>query len=203
MNNISRRQTHRSLKLITIILITYSHFSFGVDPWPYLNTEVFKTRSVIAAYILRDCLEIIEIGGYKTPLSDFIPNKKITVIDPKVIPKQTSLVQCLAISFKDWIGNATEQKYGVCILGLRLLDMNDQAWKKLYALINNAYRVVIEVPITYPPSTQQWNQMLPHINKKIIMQILLDLDNNNFKYVMPTHPNYHPDYCKRLIYVLG
>lgn len=147
--------------------------------WKYLWSEAFKSRSVLAAYFLRDCSTIIELGGYKTPISQFVSkDKKVIVIDPRTDPIDLDNTKHLQISFESWHGEL-EQPYGVVILGIEL-HMQNEGWHKLFNLIENSEIAVIEVPIEHCHSVDQFNIILQNTNKKITSKILLDLSGNDF-----------------------
>ena len=49
----------------------------------------FKSRYVIAAHYLRKCTHIVEVGGYRTPITGFLKSqnhKSVTVLDPYIKP---------------------------------------------------------------------------------------------------------------------
>ena len=146
-----------------------------------LELEIFKTRSAIAAYLLRDCEEIIDIGAYKCPIFNFVDNKRIfvTAIDPRTAALQTENVCCLPILFQDWDASLHSTNYGVLLLGLDL-HMPDYGWDKLCKLINASKRTVIEFPPEYKESLAKFERIMGSVNKRITMTILLDLSQNQF-----------------------
>jgi len=146
-----------------------------------LELEIFKTRSAIAAYLLRDCEEIIEIGSYKCPIFNFVDNKKIfvTAIDPRTPALQTEQIKCLPILFQDWDIQLHSQNYGVLLLGLDL-HMPTSGWEKLYKLINGAKRTVIEFPPDYKESVAKFERIIDNVNKHVTMTMLLDFSHNTF-----------------------
>lgn len=165
--------------------------------WPYLTSEVLKTRYAIVAYLLRDYATIVEIGGYKTPISDFVSGKKIIVIDPKIAAKKDSNVTHLSIKLQNWDEKEIENsKYALIILGMDLRDMDDIAWEKLFSLINNATAVILEFSSSYKLAQQQFNSICKKTSKKINMTIKLDLSKNDGS-------KYHEFYPFREIYFLS
>lgn len=147
--------------------------------WKYLWSEPFKSRSVLAAYFVRNCNTVIEIGGYKTPISSFLPsNKKCIVLDPRTESFESENVKHLQINFEDW-NDVPEQPFGLVILGIEL-HMQEDGWQKLFALIEKSEITVIEVPIEHIHSVNQFNRILENTSKKVDSKILLDLSGNNF-----------------------
>lgn len=52
--------------------------------YSYVTTECFRVRYPIAAYHLRACDHIIEVGGAKTRVDNFVDIKTATVVDPHI-----------------------------------------------------------------------------------------------------------------------
>lgn len=54
----------------------------------FYEHDAFKSRYVIAAHHLRGCRHIVEIGGYRTPITHFLTSQhaSVTVLDPYVKP---------------------------------------------------------------------------------------------------------------------
>lgn len=147
--------------------------------WKYLWSEAFKSRSVLAAYFVRNCKHIVEIGGYKTPISSFLsPDKKVLVLDPRTDPYSSENINHIQIGFEQW-NDIVDEPYGVVILGIEL-HMDELAWQKLYKLIEGSEVAVIEVPIEHIHSVNQFNKILQNVSKRVSTKILLDLSDNNF-----------------------
>ena len=156
--------------------------------WKYLYSEPFKTRYVLSAYFLKECEEIIEIGGFKTPITDFVGGKKTIVVDPLIEPIHTETSQHLAITFDN---------YGVLMLGLDVI-MPEEGWTKLYKLISGSSITVLETPLDYAPSLVQLNSILRNTNKKTKISFMLDLTGNNFGDMTDSYP----PFCRRQMHVL-
>jgi hypothetical protein len=166
------------MKLILSFFLFIS--SINAIEWKYLYSEPFKTRYVLAADFLKNCDEIIEIGGYKTPISDFVENKKIIVIDPIIEFKQEKDVTHLPILFQKWDRKVCTDNYGVLILGLDLLGMKEVDWQNLYDLIDKSKVTVLEFSIDYLESKEQFEKILKNVNKHIKMTLTLDLSENTY-----------------------
>ena len=54
----------------------------------FYEHHAFKSRYVIAAHHLKHCRHIVEIGGYRTPITHFLTSQhaSVTVLDPYVKP---------------------------------------------------------------------------------------------------------------------
>ncbi len=169
--------------ILTVVLFV-SFFNLNSSQWLYLKSEAFKTRYVLAANYLKNCSEVIEIGGYKTPISDFLDDRKITVIDPYTNPRNDQMVNHYLGTLDSWAKETNKYRplgnYGVLILGFHLEEMSYFAWNYLYELISSSEITIIEFPIDWQPSKDQFSSVLANTNKKIQMRIILDLAGNDF-----------------------
>jgi hypothetical protein len=54
----------------------------------FYEHDAFRSRYVLAAHHLRGCRHVVEIGGYRTPISTFLHghHESVTTIDPYVRP---------------------------------------------------------------------------------------------------------------------
>lgn len=54
----------------------------------FYEHDSFKSRYVLAAHHLRGCRHIVEVGGYRTPISSFLNGHhlSVTTIDPYIRP---------------------------------------------------------------------------------------------------------------------
>ena len=112
-------------------------------------------RQVIAAYALRECRHIVEIGGAGMPITRFLQHtpQSVTVIDPKITPLKSEtlngqpcrvlhLAQKLQAADLDLPGDGL----GVVMLGLSLKPFGGvpAVTEALIALCRRADRVVID-----------------------------------------------------------
>ena len=164
--------------------------------WKYLWTEPFKARYAVAAYFLKDCPFILEIGGYKTPISDFVCNKTVHVVDPRTDKKHEGNIHHFPIMLKEY-PHTPPQPYGLVILGLEL-HLYEEEWQRIFDLVRNAATVVIETPIEHPTSVDQFNKILQNTNRPIKHTIKLDLSQNDFSDLEDTAP----PKCIRVVYIL-
>jgi len=166
--------------------------------WAYLLTEQFQTRYAVAAYLLRDCEQIIEIGGYKTPISSFIKDKRIDVIDPEVCHSFNPMAQHHAIDFQDWKPAADIHDYGLLLLGMDI--KGESCLDKLCKLINGSIKTVIGIPANYSPSVDQLVSLLNKTQKKVTFKIAMDFRDDPYG-TRPTHEQAGP-HGLRHIYLL-
>jgi hypothetical protein len=155
--------------------------------WKYLWSEPFQSRCVLAANWLKDCPTIVEIGGYKTPISQFVSQDKIVyALDPRTEESHVGNFHHLNIPFQDW-NQKPEGVYGVVILGIEL-HLEERDWQKVYDLIESAQIVVIEVPLEHCHSVNQFARILENTKKKIACRVTLDLSDNDYELVDSAPP---------------
>lgn len=160
----------------------------------YLHTEPFKMRYALAAYLVKDCEQVIEIGGRQPSFSDFAygPHKRIVILDRRMQPPEA----LPAVPFQDGEGDP-ESDFGIVMMGMDL-DLPESGWKRLYELIDRSRRTVIEIPTDELPSVQQLGQIVQRVNKQITLAVGLSLAGNDFGDLTSGSP---PP-CNRRIFVL-
>jgi hypothetical protein len=162
--------------------------------WKYLYSEAFKARYVLAARWLADCdcEHVFEIGGYKTPIDEFITHRvtSITSIDPRTENYfaihdhfyegyATGITRHQA-KFPDVRFHAVEPKsYGLVVLGLEL-HLDDSGWGEFFDLVRNSKRTVFDVVVDHIHSVNQFNKIMAATGAKIETQVTLDLSGNDF-----------------------
>lgn len=160
--------------------------------WKYLWSEAFKSRYVLAAWLLKDYLNIVEIGGYRTPITDFLDldggrHQSITVFDPRCAPRHEWFGgRCgqVRIDHHDvfWDGKGFQRPtvpFGLAMLGMEL-HLTEESWKELFAVARFSQRTVIEYPIAHPHSVAQYARIVREANMRAIFEVTLNLDGNNF-----------------------
>lgn len=139
------------------------------DAYPdmdYLGTEAAQTRCVIAAWFVRDCPHVVEIGGFKTPISLYLTgsHESVTVFDPLMRDHEAQCmngapcrVRHVSKSFQDADFEWESRSYGLVMLGASLKHFSDDAaererqWKKLAGIVERAKVAVIEGAVDWPP----------------------------------------------------
>ena len=142
------------------------------DKWPYLREEAYKSRYAVAAYFLRDCSTIIEIGGSRgsSTIDNFVKKKNIVICDPLLENEKMGDVTYIKGVYQDVDFSKYDRDYGLCILGLDGQYVSYDA--KLKVLIKKAKRTVIEYPPIYKKSIPVINEII-NDNK-----IIIDMDLN-------------------------
>jgi len=125
---------------------------------PHLAAPVLTARHALAAHFLRECPHIVEIGGYKTPITLFLTHapETVTSIDPKIEPFSADQlngrpcrVRHLAQKFQEVDIDLTPLSYGLVILGYSLKPYGDEPpdGEKLANLMDRARLTVIDYMI--------------------------------------------------------
>ena len=125
---------------------------------PHLASPVLTARQVLAAHYVRRCAHIVEIGGYKTPITGFLTHSPQSVlsIDPKTEPLECEelngkpcRVRHVAQKFQQVSIDLEPYSYGLVILGYSLKPYGgfQPDTEKLFDLIDHAKRTVIDYMI--------------------------------------------------------
>ena len=146
--------------------------------WRYLESEALKTRYVLAAHYLRDCDTILEVGGYKTPITGFLTgdHNSVVVVDPLVAPSKPAStwrhVQAL-IEHHDVVG----QPEGFLWLGM---DASKRALRKIRPILLGCKVIVIEFPPRHMASVLAFRELLKRDEFEVTLKVRLDLSDNDF-----------------------
>jgi hypothetical protein len=135
--------------------------------WSYLESEAFRSRGVLAAHFVRDCADVLEIGGGEASIDTFLtgPHRNVIVLDPYLRERRSDTLNgtpCaiwhVRARFQDveWRINAPGE-YGVVMLGLDLQDLDEGSRRTLYELIDKARVTVLEFPTSWTPSHEQYD----------------------------------------------
>ncbi len=152
---------------------------------------------MIAAHYLKDCDNIIEIGGYKTPITDFLTHDyhQAVSIDPLIEPREEKKIlhareDFRYFDFKPYI----TKPYGLVMLGMDLpFDF------KLFTLAASAKRLVIELPLCHRPSQLQFELLEKNVSWHVDLQLKLDFSGND----LGNLENSFPIMPHRILYVLS
>jgi hypothetical protein len=175
---------------------TYPWDAYGPgfeDAIGYLLTDAAQARYVLAAHYVRDCRHIVEIGGYKTPITKFVTKvpDSILVLDPQVdefradtLYGESCRVDHVAKPFQDYGFEAPAGGYGLVILGVSLRFFSkDQTKKKveldcILAAIAGADIAVLEYSIDWKRGEENVEQILATARGRVRLSIDLDLGDN-------------------------
>lgn len=160
----------------------------------HLLTPAAEARYVLAAHYLRDCPHLVEIGGFKTPITKFVEpgaHRSITVLDPKMeafeadelygAPCRVRHLRAVFQAHRDWPAAGS---YGLTILGLSIKHFSDDPkaeaaeWSHLVALIDGAAVSVIEYPVEWDLAAQEVERILAATRTRARLSIDMDMTRN-------------------------
>lgn len=171
----------------------YPWDAYGPDTVPdmgYLLSDGGQARAVLAAHHIRDCPHVVEIGGYKTPITKFLTRvpQSVLVVDPKVDRFSSTMlygkpcrVNHIAARFQDVEFDLEAGSYGLVLLGCSLKfrgDSADSQWRKLFGLIENARLTVLEYGIDWQRGCDNVARILRATDISVRTTIDLDLRRN-------------------------
>jgi hypothetical protein len=131
----------------------------GDKSWEYLVTPAYQTRYVLAAHYLDACADVVEVGGYRTPISGFLraPHRSVTVIDPLIEPGEHDMLAgqpCRVRHVRAFFQDVPDlpATYGLALLGfdLELYEVSRvqrrRTLDQLTPVVRAASRIVMEIP---------------------------------------------------------
>lgn len=146
--------------------------------WDYLLTEPFSGRNALAAYYVRDCAQIVEIGSYKNPITNFLYTSHDTIwcVDP-LLKRSTKGSSVLFIKkpFQDVDFSPIQDGFGLVTLGL---DIGIEHADAFIALLQRSRVAVLESWQTWPPYVNMLRRILERTNKKVVTTIEFDFSNS-------------------------
>jgi len=159
--------------------------------WLYLETLPFKSRVILAADWLKICRNILDIGGYRTPIYHYLDpiSSKVVVIDPRI----ENQILCDWISIHGrWQDHFFEPRdeQGFLCLGLEIQAPSD-CWENFISFIDGCKRAVIGVAVDHIHSVNQFNRIRDGLKKiELKYTVGLDLSNNDFSHLKDSAPPY-------------
>jgi len=178
-----------------------------VNRWEYLLTPESQARYALAAYYVRDCPIVVEVGAWKNCIADYLkPNHLVIVIDPlaECSPKQGQEVEVIKESLQDVdltfdLTSLRGNDYGLVFLGFELVgEKSFIAMEKFINMANDAKIVVLEYALKHAPSVEQVGEFLRRCGKREFFRIKLDISGN----AMSLPSDSYPPFCERMFIVL-
>jgi len=154
----------------------------------FYEHDAFKSRYVLAAHHLRHCKHIVEIGGYRTPISLFLrsQHQSVTTIDPYIKPMVAdtlngapSTVRHLPMMFEDYVLSGHEDCF--LYMGLDYYDEeNRPACAKLKEIVHSFETVVVDYAARYPTGATCFQALeLPSAFDRVA-SVLLEVEGNDW-----------------------
>jgi len=159
----------------------------------YLLTPAAQTRYVVAAHFVKGCEHIVEIGGFKSPISGFLTYtpKSVLVLDPLIKEYHADRLKGLpcrvdhvAVPFQEYAIELRDYTYGLVILGVSIKHFSDDEqiqnaqWAKLDDLVKRATVTVLECSLGWPRSVDAAKRLTDLSEITTTLQFDLDLSGN-------------------------
>ncbi len=171
---------------------------------PHLAGPASAIRQVLAAHFVRNCPNVIEIGGHARPITGYLTHRPLSVlsVDPKTEPFRADelngypcRVRHIAKKFQQVAYDHAPGSYGLVLLGysLKPFGNRDPLGELLFSLIDNARTVVIE----YPPALERATSQVPAIISRPTVKIYC-----SFELLLDDEAIAGSPYAKRQFYVL-
>jgi GR25 family glycosyltransferase involved in LPS biosynthesis len=196
--HVKRVETEREYELL---LSKWTKFP-APKQWNYLTSEPFQMRYMLAAGLLRNFHNILEIGSYRTPIYKFIQRDdvRIKALDPMIANSADSdLKNNYMVDYRASERNPFDgEPYAILILGLDL-----PVTGKLKEMIANADMAVLEYP-----EDQQWKRSRETYDElkrttpfNELMSVSFGLEDNDFS--LFDNENEWPPRTQRFIKVVS
>jgi hypothetical protein len=145
-------------------------------------------RQVLAAHFLRDCAHVLEIGGYKTPITGFLTHapQSVTSIDPKTDPYESDSlggrpcrVRHIARKFQEVGIDLAPGSYGLVLLGLSLKPYGRRAAvdERLLGLLDGAKVAVVDYALELDRAAGQVPALLDRPGLVRVCSLEMDLED--------------------------
>ena len=158
----------------------------------YLLTEGAMSRYVLAAHYVRDCQSVIEIGGFKTPITRFLTRvpAQVLVVDPLIQPYtattlngQPCRIEHRAAMFQSESFQVQAGTYGVVLLGASMKHFSDEPtqrrreWDKLISLLSSARVAVLEFAVDWGLGRSNVESLVEGAGLDLRVQLDIDLSH--------------------------
>jgi hypothetical protein len=157
--------------------------------WRYLLTEPFELRNVLAAHLVRKCRQVVEIGGWRSPIDRYLTgaHESVVVVDPFIrdhargeLNGRPCEVRHVRARFQDLHWQIVHpREYGLVMLGLDIgVDGEDE--RVLQDLVAGAAVTVVEFATSWTPARELVERLLNHVRVRRRLHAGLDLSANEF-----------------------
>ena len=159
----------------------------------YLLSEGACARYVLAAHYVRNQRQVVEIGGFKTPITAFLTRvpERVLVVDPLLreyrgeeLNGHPCRVEHIATTFQRHTFHLAPGAYGLVLLGASMKHFSpDSALRqveceKLVGLVSNAAVAVLEFALEWELGKDNIAGILDSARFEVIMQADLDLSKS-------------------------
>lgn len=155
---------------------------------PHLSGPSAALRPVLAAHFLRECPNVIEIGGHIRPITPYLTHRprSVLVVDPKAEPFEAEelngapcRVRHVARKFQEIRYDYQDRSYGLVMLGYSLKPYGDHEPLSglLFSLIDRAKLVVVEYAPALERAASQVPRLLAREGARVLCSVELVLED--------------------------
>ena len=184
----------------------------GKKFWGYLDTDALRTRYVLAAHFVRECRQVIEIGGYRgNVITSFLRGRhdQVTVFSldeefEELERAELNGAPCRVRHIRDYFQSHPEAaipaigRLGVVVLGLELQG----EMQPFLRLLKRSSVVVLESSADYQPSISTLEQILSAVPARTVCRIDLDLSANESLLADELKTNMNHPFWRRRMHVI-
>lgn len=159
----------------------------------YLLSEAARSRYVIAAHHVRDCPVVVEIGGFKTPITGYLTHtpERVLMVDPLVQEYHSNelrgarcRVDHVRGRFQDHDFELPIGDYGFVCLGVSLKHFGDEpaqrakGWSKWLRLVDQSRVAVLEYALDWALGSELAQRTVAESKTRLVVQMDLDLSKS-------------------------
>lgn len=152
----------------------------GKKFWGYLDTEVMRSRYAVAAYFVRTCPHVVEIGGYRdNVITNFLcgPHDSVSVysLDTEFTELEAEDLNgrpCRIRHVRDFFQHHPHPQSGLGLVALGLEIIGDM--QPLYELLGCARVAVIEIATDHAPGQAMMAEILARPGWRVCGEMTLD-----------------------------
>lgn len=156
----------------------------------YLLSEGARARYVLAAHYVRDQEQVVEIGGFKTPITAFLTHvpERVLVVDPLVtefhgeeLNGRPCRVDHVAKTFQQYPFELDAGSYGLVLLGASMKYFSRDSlqrqveWDKLVEIVRHSAVAVLEFALEWRLGRDNIDTIVREAEFETVMQADLDL----------------------------
>ena len=156
--------------------------------WQYLTTEAYASRLMLAAGYVKGCPIIIELGGYKTPITPFLsyPFEKSINLDPLTESYSDEKTLFLPIDYREYDFSPYMKKD----FALVMMRMEIPYSQVLHNLVCSAKIIVIDYPVNHKVSLQLLDDILLRADLRKKIHLKMDLSCTPLELSKDSFPPY-------------
>lgn len=165
-----------------------------MNRWEYLSTPLFKSRYALAAHFIPSNISVVvEVGGYKNCIGDYVKNPIVFAVDP-LLEIMTPNVHQYLMDVADFpMPLVQDSVFALVMMGFDITKRRDML--KVQQLIHKASFVIIEYAREHVPNQLQVVAALDSVMEKRTV-IQLDLWSE-----LPMPGGYTPFYKREMIII--